>query len=98
MNVVFAGHEHFYARLKPQQGIPHFVSAAAGKLRKGDISDASPIMDCGNDQEHSFLYLELDPQELRFEAISESGRIFDQGTISYDSERGLELKARCQSR
>ena len=98
VNIVFAGHEHFYARLQPQQGILHFVNGAAAKLRKGNISKRSPITACGNDQERSFLYVELDPQELHFEAISESGLVFDQGTISYDSEAGLQLKARCQSR
>ena len=98
VNIVFAGHEHFYARLQPQQGILHFINGAAAKLRRGNISDRLPITGCGNDQERSFLYLELDPEELRFEAVSESGRVFDQGTVSYDSKAGLQLKAHCQTR
>ena len=98
VDIVFAGHDHFYARLQPQQGILHFVNGAAAKLRKGNISDKSPLASCGNDQERSFLYLELGPEELRFEAINESGGVFDQGTISYHAEAGLKLQAHCRSR
>ena len=98
INIVFAGHEHFYARLQPQQGIVHFVNGAAAKLRKVNISDKSPLTGCGNDQERSFLYVELGPRELRFEAINDSGVVFDQGSISYDAEAGLKLQAHCRSR
>ena len=98
VNIVFAGHEHFYARLQPQRGILHFVNGAAAKLRKGNISDKSSLTSCGNDQERSFLYMELDPEELRFEAINEFGGVFDQGPISYDAEAGLKLQAHCKSR
>ena len=37
VDAVFAGHEHFYERIKPQKGIYYFVSGGAAKLRKGDI-------------------------------------------------------------
>ena len=98
VNIVFAGHEHFYARLQPQQGIVHFVNGAGAKLRKGNISRKSSLTGCGNDQERSFLYMELNLEELRFEAISDSGGVFDRGTITYDAEAGLKLQARCRSR
>ena len=34
VDVVFTGHDHFYERLKPQQGIHYFVSGGGGKLRR----------------------------------------------------------------
>ena len=37
VNVVLAGHEHFYERIKPQKNIVYFTSGAAGKLREGDV-------------------------------------------------------------
>ena len=37
LNVVFAGHEHFYERLKPQNGIYYFTAGGSAKLRAGDI-------------------------------------------------------------
>src|SRR5215211_3238523 len=36
VNVVFAGHDHFYERITPQKGIYHFVAGASGQLRRGD--------------------------------------------------------------
>ena len=33
VDVVFAGHEHFYERLKPQKGINYFIAGGAAKLR-----------------------------------------------------------------
>ena len=38
VNVVFAGHDHVYERLKPQKGIHYFVSGSGGQLRKGNMS------------------------------------------------------------
>ena len=34
VNVVFAGHEHFYERLKPQKGIYYFTEGGSAKLAK----------------------------------------------------------------
>jgi len=34
VDAVFAGHEHFYERIKPQKGIYYFISGGAGKVRK----------------------------------------------------------------
>ncbi len=41
VQVVFAGHEHFYERLKPQKGIHYFVNGGGAKLRGGDITKTS---------------------------------------------------------
>ncbi len=41
VSVVFAGHDHFYERIKPQKGIVYFVAGSGGKLRKGDIDTSS---------------------------------------------------------
>jgi hypothetical protein len=43
VNVVLAGHEHFYERIKPQKGIHYFISGSGGKLRKGDIKKGSTL-------------------------------------------------------
>lgn len=37
VNVVFAGHEHFYERVKPQNGIQYFTAGGSAKLREGNI-------------------------------------------------------------
>src|SRR3990172_9139287 len=37
VNVVFAGHDHFYERVRPQKGIYYFTSSSAGQFRRGEI-------------------------------------------------------------
>ena len=81
VSVVFAGHEHFYERLKPQQGIQYFISGAGGQLRPGDITRTDP-MAVGFDQDQSFMLVEIVGQQLFFQAISRGGKTVDRGTIT----------------
>ena len=43
VTVVFTGHDHFYERTKPQNGITYFVVGSGGKLRAGNIDTNSGI-------------------------------------------------------
>ena len=43
VDVVLAGHEHFYERIKPQKGIYYFISGGAAKLREGDVNTRSEL-------------------------------------------------------
>jgi hypothetical protein len=81
MDVVFAGHEHFYERLRPQQGIYYFTSGAAGKLRKGDIRRGA-MTAAGFDQDLSFMLIEIAGDELHFQVVSRTGEIVDSGTLA----------------
>jgi len=49
MDVVFAGHEHFYERVKPQKGIYYFTCGGSAKLRKGDIRKGTGLTEKGDD-------------------------------------------------
>ena len=80
VNVVFAGHEHFYQRIKPQKGITHFVSGAGGQLRRGDIR-RSDLTAVGFDADRSFMLVEIADKEMTFQAISRTGMTVDRGTI-----------------
>ena len=81
LNVVFAGHEHFYERLKPQRGIHYFTAGGSAKLRSGDIIGASQLTAKGFDTEQSFMLVEIDGDVLRFQTISRSGKRVDSGEI-----------------
>lgn len=81
VQVVFSGHDHVYERLVPQRGIHYFVTGAAGKLRRGDLDRTSKLTVKGNDQVHHFMYIEIDARQMRFQAVSKHGEVFDQGTI-----------------
>lgn len=80
VNVVFAGHDHVYERLKPQKGIAYFVSGAAGQLRKGNMSPSEQTA-AYFDQDQSFMLVEVAGAEMYFHAISRTGKIVDSGVI-----------------
>jgi hypothetical protein len=79
VDVVFAGHEHFYERLKPQHGIYYFTAGGSAKLRKGNLDDRSPLTARGFDTDNSFMLAEIRGDELFFETISRRGQIVDSG-------------------
>lgn len=81
VNVVLAGHEHFYERLKPQKGIYYFISGAGGKLRKGDVKDNSPLTDKAFDADMSFMLAEVVKNQLYFQVISRTGETVDSGIL-----------------
>jgi predicted phosphodiesterase len=81
VHVVFAGHEHFYERIKPQQGIAYFTAGGSAKLREGDIRGTSGLTAKGFDTEQSFMVVEIDGDVLRFQTISRHGKVVDSGEI-----------------
>ena len=81
LNVVFAGHEHFYERLKPQKGIHYFTAGGSAKLRAGDIMQNSGMTAKGFDTEQSFMLIEIDGDVMRFQTISRRGRRVDSGEV-----------------
>jgi hypothetical protein len=82
VNVVFAGHEHFYERIKPQKGVYYFISGSGGKLRKGDVKQGSPLTDKAYDRDMSFMLLEVAGDQMYFQVISRTGETVDSGVIA----------------
>ena len=81
VNAVFAGHEHFYERVKPQKGIYYFISGAGGKLREGDVKKGSTLTEKAFDKDMSFMLLEVVEDKLHFQVISRTGEIVDSGVL-----------------
>jgi 3',5'-cyclic AMP phosphodiesterase CpdA len=81
VDVVLAGHEHFYERVKPQNGIYYFITGAGGKLREGDVKTNSPLTEKAFDKDLSFMLLEVWKDELHFQVISRTGETVDSGVI-----------------
>jgi hypothetical protein len=81
VDVVFAGHEHFYERIKPQNGIFYFITGAGGKLRKGDVKKNSPLTAKAYDRDLSFMLVEIADDLMHFQVISRTGETVDSGAI-----------------
>lgn len=80
VNAVFAGHDHVYERLTPQKGIVHFVAGSGGQLRRGDIRP-SAMTAAFYDQEQAFMLVEIDNDQMFFQAVSRTGALVDSGVI-----------------
>jgi 3',5'-cyclic AMP phosphodiesterase CpdA len=80
VDVVFAGHDHVYERLKPQKGITHFVSGSAGQLRRGDMRPNEATA-ASFDEDQTFMLVDVDRDDMRFQAKTRTGAVVDSGTI-----------------
>src|SRR5687767_2583146 len=87
VNVVLAGHEHFYERIKPQKGIHYFISGSGGKLRKGDIKKGSPLTAKAYDKDMSFMLAEISDEQMHFQVISRTGETVDAGVVVHQRKK-----------
>ena len=81
VDVVFAGHEHFYERVKPQKGIFYFTEGGSAKLREGNIRVGSAMTEKGFDTDNSFMLVEIDKDQMFFQTISRAGAVVDSGIV-----------------
>jgi DNA repair exonuclease SbcCD nuclease subunit len=82
LQLVFAGHEHFYERIKPQKGIHYFTAGGSAKLRSGDIRRDTGLTEKGFDTEQTFMVVEIDGDVMRFQTITRHGKRVDSGEIN----------------
>ena len=87
VKVGFSGHEHFYERIKPQQGITYFISGGAGSLRVADIRPTG-LTDVGFDRDYHFMLVEISGDELFYQAISRTGATIDSGVVRRSAAPG----------
>ena len=87
VNIVLAGHEHIYERIKPQKGIYHFTVGGAAKLRRGDTR-AGTLTDATYDQDRSFMLVEISGNNFYFQTINRSGATVDKGVLRKQVARG----------
>ena len=81
VSVVFSGHEHFYERLKPQNGITYITNGGAAKLREGNIRVGSEMTAKGFDTDRSYMLVEIADKTMHFQALSRTGELVDSGSV-----------------
>lgn len=94
VQVVFSGHDHFYERIKPQQGVQYFVEGASGQLRKNGMKKKTELTAASNDVMRSFLLVQVNASEMQVEAIGEDGSVLDRVTITHASTKPTQQKSR----
>lgn len=80
VDVVFAGHEHFYERFKPQSGIYHFITGGGGKTAPNDAKPSSQA-EKSFDQEQHFMLVEIAGDQMHFQVISRTNKTIDSGVL-----------------
>lgn len=80
VSVVFTGHDHIYERIVPQKGITHFVVGSSGQLRTGDYRK-SAMSAAGYDADCVFMLVEINGNDMTFQAISRTGQVVDSGVV-----------------
>jgi predicted MPP superfamily phosphohydrolase len=80
VQVVFAGHEHIYERVRAQKGITYFVAGSGGQLRRGDVHPTA-MTAAFFDQDQSFMLVEIAGDQLFFQVISRTGTTVDSGVV-----------------
>jgi predicted phosphodiesterase len=85
VDVVFAGHEHFYERIKPQKGIYYFIAGGGAKLREGDVNRGQ-LTAAAFDTDRSFMLVEVSGDTFQFQTISRLGGNVDEGTFALGPE------------
>ena len=64
VSVALNGRDHFYERVKPQQGIVYFVVGSGGQLRPGNLDSTSSLTAKGFDKDQAFMAAEIIGDEL----------------------------------
>jgi len=88
VDVVFAGHEHFYERIKPQNNIQYFILGNSAKLREEGIITSSEITAKGFDTDETFMVAEVSGDEMSFQTISRTGKVIDSGKFRRAERKG----------
>jgi predicted phosphodiesterase len=77
VDVVFAGHNHFYARMLPQEGIRYFVSGGGGRKTYG-FKPAPGYVAAGGEWYH-FMSVRVTPNSFTYRTIDSAGVVRDSG-------------------
>ena len=77
VDAVFAGHNHFYARLVPRDGVRFFVSGGGGRVLYD--MDKAPGYVAAAGKFHHFVYVRATESRFEYYAIDDTGRSRDAG-------------------
>ncbi len=84
---VLGGHNHFYTRMKPVDGMMQMISGGGGRHLAFPLTDRCAELSA---RTYEFLGIEVFPDKVRFIAIDQYGKMFDNFTAD---EKYLSVSA-----
>lgn len=81
VDAVFQGHQHLYARFRPQRGIRYFVTGAGGKKPDSARNDARTVRREDRGAFNHFIYVQATEDRFAYCAIDADGEIRDRGSF-----------------
>ncbi len=81
VQIVLAGHNHFYARMKPVKGTLQIISGGGGRHLAFPFSDNCAAITA---RRYHFTGVEVYPGKIVFSAIDQNGEMFDHATVDGD--------------
>ncbi len=92
VDLVLQGHDHTYGRRgEGQAAAPQFVVTVAGPKQYRLSDEARRSMRPVGEDTQLFQVLRIDPQRLRYEARTVTGRLYDAFELHRDSDGGKQL-------
>ncbi len=80
VDVVLAGHNHFYARMAPQKGIRYFVSGGGGKgTYRYQPDEGYVIRDPERGKFHHFVHVRVSRESFEYCVVDDQGNLRDGG-------------------
>lgn len=74
VQIILAGHNHFYARMKPVDGMLQIISGGGGRHLAFPFNDRCATM---SERKYHFVGAEVYPDKIHFTAIDQYGAKFD---------------------
>ncbi len=81
VQVVMTGHEHFFAILKPVDGVNYMISGGGAKIHAGGIDQKDPRLVFGIDTAFHFVSVKLTEAVLEYSVIDSTGKTLFTGSI-----------------
>jgi 3',5'-cyclic AMP phosphodiesterase CpdA len=80
VDAVFAGHNHFYARMVPQRGVRYFVSGGGGKgMYRYRPDEGYVASDPERGKFHHFIHVRMTPEWFEYCVVDDEGKLRDGG-------------------
>ena len=90
VQLVLTGHNHYYARMKTQRGITHFISGGGGRSLKEPIINKYTVRAA---EIYHFINFDVYADRLEFQVVPADGNFLDKGMIPASPDGGATVAA-----